>query len=127
MIPLPRREAAYRNSSFFFAHRVYWFLSAMINSAQEKKDDVINYLKMINTLFKSEDKKKQKKIEKFYVTNSEKYIDYIKENSLYFLYNTDTNEKENIFDKINFNSLDMTQQQIFNKFKNGREIIITFS
>ena len=50
------------NSSFFFAHRVYWFLSAMINSAQEKKDDVINYLKMINTLFKSEDKKKQKKI-----------------------------------------------------------------
>ena len=115
------------NSSFFFAHRVYWFLSAMINSAQEKKDDVINYLKMINTLFKSEDKKKQKKIEKFYVTNSEKYIDYIKENSLYFLYNTDINEKENIFDKINFNSLDMTQQQIFNKFKNGREIIITFS
>ena len=98
------------NSSFFFAHRVYWFLSAMIN-----------------TLFKSEDKKKQKKIEKFYVTNSEKYIDYIKENSLYFLYNTDINEKENIFDKINFNSLDMTQQQIFNKFKNGREIIITFS
>ena len=33
----------------------------MINSAQEKKDDVINYLKMINTLFKSEDKKNRKK------------------------------------------------------------------
>ena len=25
------------NASFFFAHRVHWFLSAMINNAQEKK------------------------------------------------------------------------------------------
>ena len=39
------------NASFFFAHRVHWFLSAMINAAQDKKDDIINILKMINTYF----------------------------------------------------------------------------
>ena len=47
------------NASFFFAHRVHWFLSAMINAAQEKKDDIIGILKMINTLFKSESQKKK--------------------------------------------------------------------
>ena len=47
------------NASFFFAHRVHWFLSAMINNAQEKKDDIISILKMVNTLFKSESKKKK--------------------------------------------------------------------
>ena len=115
------------NTSFFFAHRVHWFLSAMINSAGEKKDDVINILKMVNTLFKSENKKLKNKLDKFYITNSEKYIDYIKINNLYFLYNKDTTEKENIFDKVDFSSLDMFQQQIFNKYKNSREEIITFS
>ena len=115
------------DTSFFFAHRVHWFLAAMINHAQEKKDDVINTLKMINALFKSESKKKKKKIEKFYITNSEKYIDYIRDNALYFLYNNDIDEKENIFDKIDFNSLDMYQQQTFNRYKRSRDNIIFYS
>ena len=49
------------NASFFFAHRVHWFLSAMINAAQEKKDDIVGILKMINTLFKSENEKRKSK------------------------------------------------------------------
>ena len=49
------------NASFFFAHRVHWFLSAMINAAQEKRDDIIDILKMINTLFKSENQKRKSK------------------------------------------------------------------
>ena len=52
------------NASFFFAHRVHWFLSAMINAAQEKKEDIINILKMINTVFKSPEKKSKNKLEK---------------------------------------------------------------
>ena len=115
------------NISFFFAHRVHWFLSAMINSAQDKKDDVINILKMVNTLFKSEDKKLRKKINKFYLTNSEKFIDYIKKNELYFLYDNNITENENIFEKIEFNSLNMIQQQIYNRYKNSRQNIIDFS
>ena len=115
------------DTSFFFAHRVHWFLAAMVNHAQEKKNDVINTLKMVNALFKSESKKMKKKIEKFYITNSEKYIDYIKDHTLYFLYNNDIDEKENIFDKIDFNSLDMYQQQTFNKYKRSRDNIIFYS
>ena len=116
------------NASFFFAHRVHWFLSAMINSAQEKKEDIISILKMINTLFKSESRNKKNKLEKFYIANSDTYINYIKKNELYFLYdNKYIQEHANIFDKVEFNSLNMIQQQVFNKYKENRDIIIDFS
>ena len=116
------------NASFFFAHRVQWFLSAMINSSQEKREDIISTLKMVNTLFKSEDKKRRNKLDKFYITNSEDYIKYIKNNDLYYLYDTNyLDEKNNIFDKIDFNSLNMFQQQIYNRYKENRELIIKFS
>ena len=116
------------NASFFFAHRVHWFLSAMINNAQEKKEDIINILKMVNTLFKSESRNKKNKIEKFYLANSDPYIQYIKNYELYYLYdNKYIKDQDNIFDKIDFNSLNMIQQQIFNKYKESREAIATFS
>ena len=116
------------NASFFFAHRVHWFLSAMINNAQEKKDDIISILKMVNTLFKSESKKKRNKLEKFYIANSDPYIKYIKDNELFFLYDSKyIQDKNNILEKIDFNSLNMIQQQIYNKYKESREKIIDFS
>ena len=87
------------NASFFFAHRVHWFLSAMINNAQEKKDEIINILKMVNTLFKSESKNKKNKLERFYIANSDPYIKYIKDNELYYLYdNKYIKDKDNIFE-----------------------------
>ena len=98
------------NASFFFAHRVHWFLSAMINNAQEKKEDIKSMLRMINTLFRSENKDKKNKIEKFYITNSDTYIKYIKKNELYYLYdNKNIENNKNIFDIIDFNSLNMIQ------------------
>ena len=116
------------NASFFFAHRVHWFLSAMINNAQEKKDEIINILKMVNTLFKSESKNKKNKLERFYIANSDPYIKYIKDNELYYLYdNKYIKDQDNIFEKIDYNSLNMIQQQIYNKYKESREIIIDFS
>ena len=75
------------NLSFFFAHRVHWFLSAMIEASQEKKENIIQILKMINTLFKSENEENKIKLNKFYVSNSEDFMHYIKINNLYFLYN----------------------------------------
>ena len=115
------------NASFFFAHRVHWFLSAMINNAQEKKEDIISILKMINTLFKSESKGKKNKLEKFYIANSDPYTNYIKKNELFFLYdNKYIQEQKNIFDLINFNSLNPRQQEIFNKYKESRETINEF-
>ena len=116
------------NASFFFAHRVHWFLSAMTNAAEEKKDYIIQILTMINTVFKSPEKKNRNKIEKFYIANSEEFIKYIKNNNLYFLYDTNIiDEKGNLFDKINFNNLNGYQQEIFDKYKTSRDKIIDFS
>jgi hypothetical protein len=74
----------------------------MINAAEEKKENILNILKMVNTVFKSPTKKSRNKIEKFYIANSEDFIKYIKNNNLYFLYDSNLiNEKVNIFEKIN--------------------------
>ena len=116
------------NASFFFAHRVHWFLSAMINAAQEKKQDIVNILKMVNTVFKSPSKRMRNKIEKFYIANSDDFIKYIKHNNLFFLYDNNlTNEKNDIFNKIDLQSLTGYQEEIFNKYKKSREIIIDYS
>jgi phosphatidylinositol 4-kinase len=116
------------NASFFFAHRVHWFLLAMIKYAQEKKQEIIVILKMVNTLFKSESRQKKNKLEKFYIANSDPYIEYIKNNDLFFLYdNKLIQEKGNILDKIDYNSLNFIQQQIYNKYKDSRETIINYS
>ena len=116
------------NASFFFAHRVHWFLSAMINAAQEKKQDIINILKMVNTVFKSPSKKLKNKIEKFYIANSDDFINYIKSNNLYFLYDIKLiNNEGNLFDKINYSNLNGYQQELYNKYKKSRDIIIDYS
>ena len=116
------------NASFFFAHRVHWFLSAMINAAEEKKESIINILKLISAVFKSPYKKGRNKLEKFYISNSEDFIKYIVNNNLYFLYDSRLiNEKVNLFEKINYNDLTGYQQELFNKYKRSRDIIIDFS
>ena len=116
------------NASFFFAHRVHWFLSAMINASQDKKEDIINILKMINTLFKSESKKRRNKLSKFYIANSNPFIKYIKSHNLYFLYdNKAIQNQTNILEEVDYNNLDGYQQEIYNKYKNSREIIINYS
>ena len=116
------------NASFFFAHRVHWFLSAMINAAQEKRDDIIDILKMINTLFKSENQKRKTKLNKFYIANSSPFIKFIKNHNLYFLYDNKTIQNQtNIFDEVDYNNLDGYQQEMYNKYKKSRDIIIEFS
>ena len=116
------------NASFFFAHRVHWFLSAMINAAQEKRDDIIDILKMINTLFKSENQKRKTKLNKFYIANSSPFIKFIKNHNLYFLYDNKTVQNQtNIFDEVDYNNLDGYQQEMYNKYKKSRDIIIEFS
>ena len=115
------------NASFFFAHRVHWFLAAMINSSQEKKEQIMNILKMVNTLFKSENRNLKNKLTYFYITNSEPYINYIKTNKLYFLYdNKNISENNNNFDKLNANTLDMDQQNSLRKYKNTRDRLSIF-
>ena len=116
------------NASFFFAHRVHWFLSAMINAAQDKKNDIIDILKMINTLFKSENEKRKSRLNKFYIANSSPFIKFIKSHNLYFIYDNKTiQNQKNIFDEVDYNNLDGYQQEIYNKYKKNRDAIIQFS
>ena len=116
------------NASFFFAHRVHWFLAAMINAAEEKRENIIKILKMINTLFKSENLKKKTKIGKFYISNAERFIDYISENNLYFLYDVKKIQQGvDSLSNIKYNDLNGYQQDIYNKYKENRDIICKYS
>ena len=116
------------NASFFFAHRVHWFLSAMINAAEEKREDIIKILKMINTLFKSENVNKKRKLGKFYVSNAEQFIKYIKDNNLYYLYDVKKIQKGiDCLSDIQYNDLNAYQQVVYNKYKENRDIIEKYS
>ena len=120
------------NLSFFFAHRVHWFLSAMIEASQEKKESIIKILKMINTLFKSESEENKNIINRFYVSNSEPFIKYIKINDLYFLYDTKNIKNHkiiNILEKVNEEKekLNGNQLDIFNKYNKSKNIIFEYS
>ena len=117
------------NLSFFFAHRVHWFLSAMIEASQEKKENIIQILKMINTLFKSENEENKIKLNKFYVSNSEEYIHYIKINNLYFLYNDKNIQKDRVhlIEEIDTENLKGHQLDIYNKYSKAKDIISKYS
>ena len=117
------------NLSFFFAHRVHWFLSAMIEASQEKKENIIQILKMINTLFKSENEENKIKLNKFYVSNSEAFMHYIKINNLYFLYNNKNAQKDRVhlIEEINKDNLRGHQLDIYNKYNHSKEIISKYS
>jgi len=117
------------NLSFFFAHRVHWFLSAMIEASQEKKENIIQILKMINTLFKSENEENKIKINKFYVSNSEEYMNYIKINNLYFLYNNKNLQKDRVhlIEEIDRENLKGHQLDIYNKYSKTKDIISKYS
>ena len=83
---------------------------------------------MINTLFKSESKKRRNKLSKFYIANSNPFIKYIKSHNLYFLYdNKAIQNQTNALEEVDYNNLDGYQQEIYNKYKNSREIIINYS
>ena len=119
-------KAAYIN--FFFAQRVHWFLSAMIDIEEEKKDKIISILQMINTLFRSENNSDQNNLINFYISMSDSYLNYIQENNLTFLYLKQINNpKKNVFDIIEKNILNSHQLKIYNKYKTSREKINYFS
>ena len=117
------------NLSFFFAHRVHWFLSAMIEASQEKKENIIQILKMINTLFKSENEENKIKLNKFYVSNSEPFMHYIKINNLYFLYNNKNIQKDRVhlIEEIDKENLKGHQLDIYYKYSHSQEIISKYS
>ena len=100
----------------------------MINAAEEKKEKIIEILKLVNTVFKSPSKKTRNLLDKFYIANSEDFIKYIKTQNLYFFYDSNlVDEKINIFEKIDYGKLNGYQQELFNKYRRSRDIITDYS
>ena len=94
----------------------------MINAEEEKRDEIIQILKMINTLFKSE-KDNNNNLINFYIPMSDGYLNYINENNLNFLYQKAINSNKNVFDIIDKTNLNNNQLNIISKYKNSREKI----
>ena len=84
---------------------------------------------MINTIFKSENEENKNKINKFYVSNSEAFMNYIKINNLYFLFNNKNiqNDQFNLIEEINKENLKGHQLDIYNKYSKSKEIISKYS
>ena len=84
---------------------------------------------MINTLFKSENEENKIKLNKFYVSNVEEYIHYIKINNLYFLYNNKNIQKDRVHLIEEFDTENLREQQlnIYNKYSKPKDIIFKYS
>ena len=111
--------------NLFFAHRVHWFLSAMLNDTQEKKNEIQNIISMLNTLFKSESTNEKTILKNFYIDKGDEYIQLIKQNNLNFLYNNSISEND--FDEIDQSKLTFEQKKFYEKFKKSRMIIEKYS
>ena len=112
------------NASFFFAHRIHWFLASMVNAVEEsKKEEIINIIKMISTLFKSEAVNKNSTLRNFYLAGSEDFINFIQENNFNCFYNT--NGINNI-DKVNEEKYTEEQKVIIHKYQHSRKMIDEF-
>ena len=112
------------NASFFFAHRIHWFLASMVNVVEERKNEkIINIIKMISTLFKSETVNTNSTLNNFYLTGSEDFINFIQDNNFNCLYNT--NGISNI-EKINEEQFTPEQKEIIHEYKKSKKMIDEF-
>ena len=69
-------------ASFFFAHRVYWFMRSF-----QKIDSKIEHdLKFLNSVFQSENKDSRFTLTNLFVAGSRKYLDYLEENNCLLFY-----------------------------------------
>ena len=106
-------------ASFFFAHRVYWFMRSF--TAIDFAEKIEHDLKFLNSIYKSENTSKKNIITNLFVAGSNKYIDYLKENGLLIFYEDKVESivSEKLTEKnvINF----------YNKIKKNKAIISNYS
>ena len=67
-------------SSFFFAHRVIWFLKSMLtpeNNVANFNTKIRNILHVIQTIYKSDDIYDKKEIKRYHIAGSDQYMNYV--------------------------------------------------
>ena len=95
-------------SSYFFAHRVVWFLKSMLTVNHNNvnfNNKIRNVLHIIQSIFKSDDDKKV--LERYHIPGGEEYINFVNNNqngnggldlNIFHKYGYCTNSEEDIID-----------------------------
>ena len=106
-------------ASFFFAHRVYWFMRSFENVDCLFK--IEHDLKFLNSIFQSENKKNKYNLTNLFVAGSKNYIDYLNNKNFLLFYK----KKLELIDKNSF----FSQREInyYNNIMNGKKIINSYS
>ena len=95
--------------SFFFAHRVIWFLKSMLSNEEiqnenniEMNNKISEIVHTIQTIFKSDTEKEKKELKKYFIAGGEIYTNF---NKGYFTDTIDIIDNENeITTETSFNS-----------------------
>ena len=106
-------------ASFFFAHRVYWFMRSFDNI--ECLSKIEHDLKFLNSIFQSENRDNRYILTNLFVAGSQKYIDYLNNKNFLLFY-------KKKFELIDKNSLN-TKKAInyYNDVVNSKKIINNYS
>jgi len=121
--------------SFFFAHRVIWFLKSMLNNEEiinktnnEMNNKISDIIHTIQTIFKSDTEKEKKELKKYFIAGGDIYTNY---NKGYFTDTIDLIDNENeITNETSYNTSEhpnIIKINIFTKYgycTNHEEMII---
>ena len=106
-------------ASFFFAHRVYWFMRSF--ESVECLSKIEHDLKFLNYIFQSENKENKYNLTNLFVAGSQSYIDYLNNNNYLLLYKKKLEliDKNSLFSKKEIN--------YYNNVINAKKIIDSYS
>lgn len=106
-------------ASFFFAHRVYWFMRSFQNVDYLSK--IEHDLKFLNSIFQSENHDKRHLLINLFVAGSKKYLDYLKNNNYLLFYE----KKLELIDKNSF--INQNEINYYNNIIHSKKIINNYS
>ena len=121
--------------SFFFAHRVIWFLKSMLANDEnhnemnnEMNNKIANIIHTIQTIFKSDTEKEKKELKNYFIAGGEVYSNY---NKGYFTDTVDIIDNENeITTETSYNNSEQNiiKINIFTKYgycTNNEEMVVS--
>ena len=121
--------------SFFFAHRVIWFLKSMLSTEDiqnennnEMNNKIADIIHTIQTIFKSDTEKDKKELKKYFIAGGDVYTNY---NKSYFIDPIESLDNENeITKETSFNNSEsnIIKINIFTKYgycTNDEEMVVS--
>ena len=105
-------------ASFFFAHRVYWFMRSFDNADYSEK--IQHDLQFLNCVFQSENHDNRYLLTNLFVAGSQKYIDYLNKYDYLPFYK----KKFELIDKYSVSNKEI---ECYNRIMNSKTIINNYS